>query len=170
MQERVLQGFLFSALPGAEKCTPALVIEQNGAAFLFLKMPVCYDFSVYTRKHKTVGVGAAQLFYQVKRKAAATRSLPVQESDIRVKPDALQRGCAIPRQKSIGKGQKRIDGVEWRAAAAPMERKCVPLLQNKAVKRVKISLCRLPLQPAQFLVLRTLQCVGALLRAVRKLF
>ena len=98
---------------------------------------------------KAVGVNRAQFLHHIQCEAGAPGAGTVQKAHIRVQTHPFQRGGAVPRQQSVGKGEQGVDGVERRTAVAPGKGKGVMLLQNQAVEAVKVLLRSCTLQTAQ---------------------
>ena len=98
-----------------------------------------YDAVVYQHKHKPIRKARAHLLHQIQCKGFPPRPIPVEETDIRIQPHALQSRSAIMRQQAVCKGKKRIEGIQRRPAAAFFEKESIFSLQDHVIQNAEIS-------------------------------
>ena len=90
-------GLLTPLLPGAQERPPPFIGEEYGAALLPVAVLAGEDPLIHAREHEAVRIDATQFLHEIEREAGPPGPRTVQEADIWIKPDALQRGCTVAR-------------------------------------------------------------------------
>lgn len=147
-EERMAHLFLFTLLPGDQNLPACRVVHTHFDAFRNLKTFRPHLSAVNERQNEAIGKRRAQFFHQVERKARAAGPQSVQESDLWIKTNTLQRTAHIVHEKRIDKGKEGIDWIERRTPTARSKGKRILLRENQMIEDIKIDAGSIAFEPA----------------------
>ncbi len=137
-KERVDDGLLLLFLPREKDGLARVIAHFHGAGFGGLEVLGAELLQVDERERHAVGQWRAELLHEIERKAVPARAQGVEESDLRIEADALQRAGAVVRQKRVEERQQGVHRIERRAAVAVLDRERLALGDKKHVEGLEI--------------------------------
>ena len=121
-------GLPFLFLPGSDEFLPPCFFQVGAAIFLFFKVCPPDDTVIDQRDHQTIHKNSAQFFHEVERQRLPPGTWCVQETDVCVQSDALERCRAVMGQQGIAEGEHGIYASDGRTFRAAGKEECVSLL------------------------------------------
>ena len=139
------------------KVLAGIVGQEHRAALPHIKIFRLHHPVIDKRQHKAVGKAGTQLLHQIQRQGLPTGAVPMKIAHIGVQSHAFQGRGTVVGQKTVGKGQQSIEGVQRRTAAPLPEIEGLFSLQDHVIQHAEIGGSSAALQPPQAVQIR-LRC------------
>ncbi len=118
VEEGVADFLLFAFLPMGEDGFSGVFFEEDSSVFHSLEIVGGDLLAVDQGEGGTVGKEGAEFFHEVEGEGGAPGAFPVEEADLRVQSCGFRRAAAVVGEEGVEEGEKGVDGIQGRSAAA----------------------------------------------------